>query len=125
MSLKKNIFAAGLCVAVLFTSVSASATTYISTTLTGKSAESGFKKLGSGTRYLKGTGKYGKGTAYAVEIIKAWPDKAKATISLSNGKSKSAKFKAKKTNKSGENQSYYIRWRGSSSKAKASLKLTN
>jgi len=106
-------------------SVSADATTYISKTLTGTSAESGYKKLGDGKRYLKGTGEYGSGHAYAMKIIKWWPDSVEASFYLTKGNSASASFKAVATTGSGENQSYYIRWLGNSSSSSAALKITD
>lgn len=106
-------------------SVSTTAATYVDTTLTGTNAETGFKKLGEGTRVLSGTGIYGKGTGYAMRIVKWLPDSAVTKISLSKGNSASSEFKAQATNSLGENQSYYIRWKGNSSKAKASLKLAD
>lgn len=122
---KKSFVAFGLALLVLLSSISVSATTYISATLTGTNAETGYKKLGDGKRYLKGTGTYGTGTAYAMKIIKYWPDKAVTSIKLSKDNTASSSFTAVSTTDSGENQSYYIRWEGNSSKASATLKITD
>lgn len=122
---KKSFAAFGLALLILFSSVSASATTYISATLTGTTAETGYKKLGSGKRYIKGTGTYGTGTAFTMKVIKLWPDKAVASINLSNGNKASSSFTAQDTNDDGENQSYYIRWLGNSSKASAKVSITD
>lgn len=98
---------------------------YINTTLSGTNAASGFVKLGKGTRYLKGKGTYGTGKAYAKEIVKWLPDNTKASASVSNGKTFSAKFTSKATASNGANQSYYIQWKGNAATAKANVKLTN
>ncbi|WP_033828030.1 hypothetical protein [Bacillus andreraoultii] len=125
MSLKKQVVALVVTAAVLGTSVSAGATTYLSKTLTGVSAESGYVKLGSGKRYLKGTGTYGNGVASAMKVIAYWPDSVQASFTVKKGESSSASFTAVSTTDGGANQSYYIRWSGSSNKASANLKITD
>lgn len=52
-------------------------------------------------------------------------NKAVASFSLSKGNSASVSFRAVATTDSGENQSYYIRWKGNSAKASADLKITD
>ncbi|MGE7622978.1 hypothetical protein ACQKMD_07970 [Viridibacillus sp. NPDC096237] len=125
MNLTKKVLTFGFAATVLLTSVSTSATTYISSSLTGTNAETGYKSLGSGTRYLKGTGSSGSGNAYAMKIVKFFPDKAMTSISLSSGNSASSSFTAVSSTDDGITQSYYIRWNGSSSKAAADVKLTD
>ncbi|WP_146553438.1 MULTISPECIES: hypothetical protein [Rummeliibacillus] len=124
MSFKK-ILTFGLSIAVLGASVSAEATTYISKSLSGTNAESGYKVLGNGTRYLKGTGTYGTGNAYAMRIIPYFPDEAVANFSIKKGATGKTSFHANATNSSGNNQSYYIRWYGNSSNSSANLKITD
>lgn len=125
MALGKHLIAAGIAATVLVTSVSAGATTYISQTLTGTNAETGYKKLGAGKRYLDGDGLSGTGTASAMKIVSLWPDSQVASISLKKGESASSSFTSVATSDGGDNQSYYIKWSGNSSTAKATVSITN
>lgn len=98
---------------------------YLSTSLSGTNAESGFVKLGKGTRYLKGKGTYGNGTIKAKEIVKWLPDNTKATVKVKNKTNFSKSFKSKATASNGANQSYYVHWQGNSARAKVNVKLSD
>lgn len=121
---KKKILM-GLALVSLFSTVSASATTYLSKSLTGTNSESSYVALGSGTRYLKATATNLSGTAYAMKIVPWAPDKSMTSVTVSSPNSGSSSFNSVATNDDGEAQSYYLKWKGSSSKAEATLSFTD
>ncbi|MDH5079369.1 hypothetical protein [Clostridium perfringens] len=124
MSLKKIVF--GLVTVSMLSSITVSAATLYSATLTGTNAESNFTTLGSGTRYMKVSGEAGNGKASAMKIVKYAPDKVVgSTLSITAPNSSSTSFKADSYSSSGDVQSYYFRWKGSNSTAKASFSFTN
>ncbi|SUY44941.1 Uncharacterised protein [Clostridium putrefaciens] len=122
---QKKIIAGVLLGVSLFSCITASAATYVSKGLTGRSSESSFAYLGSGSRNLKGTCTEGKGIARAVQI-KSWaPDPVVASVTLNNGNSATVGFTSQSHATNGEVQSYYLRWNGTSSNASADLSLTD
>lgn len=122
--LKKKILM-GLALISLFSTVSASATTYLSKSLSGTNSESSYVALGSGTRYLNVTGTNLNGTGYAMKIVPWAPDKSMTSVTISSPNSSSSSFKSVDTTDDGEVQSYYLKWKGSSSKATADLSFTD
>ncbi|WP_304681275.1 hypothetical protein [uncultured Clostridium sp.] len=125
MMSKKKLITSTLVALSLFSTISVSATTYLSDTLTGTNAESTYVNLGSGTRYVKGTAVTNSGTLHAMKIIPYAPDKSVANISLSAPNSGQASFTAVNTNDNGVVQSYYLKWKGSNSKSKVNGSFTN
>ncbi|MGM9979587.1 MAG: hypothetical protein ACI33J_12365 [Clostridium sp.] len=123
MGLKTKLASIGFASVVMLSSVSAGATVYIYDQLSGTSATSSSANLGSGTRYVTGTGTSGSGKAYAMKVIKWTPDVAVKTISLSANNSAQASFTAQAKNSDGVGQSYYVKWNGSTSSAKANVSI--
>lgn len=77
---------------------------------THKNTTSNIKHLGSGTHTLKAEAVEGSGSAYAMKVIKMWPDKAVADVSVSGKKIATDTFSAQDKTDDGIKQSYYILW---------------
>lgn len=129
--LKKKIIALGIVAVSLFSCITASAQTYLTSYLNGTSAESGYVHLGSGTRYSNTRATNGAGTAYAMQIIPLSPDKVMtaATISVP-GKTGSPvydqyAFEAISEYSNGDRQSYYFRWRGKTISSSVQCRFTD
>jgi hypothetical protein len=121
----KNIALAAFIIVVGASTV-ASATTYLGpVTLTGTNASTSYVMLGDGTRWVKATCTSGNGTVTAKKIVKLWPDSTVASFSISNGYSSSRSFGAQSIAPNGDWQSYYIKWSGNSSTAKANVSFTD
>lgn len=86
------------------------ATTLYSTTLTGKSSQSSYVYLGSGTRYLYASRKNQTASAQAKKIVSYMPDPTVADVGVRNGEWSEKGFTANSTNDNGTTQSYYIKW---------------
>lgn len=121
---KKKILM-GLAVISLLSTVSASATTYLTESLSGTNSTSSYVALGSGKRYLNVTGTKKKGTGYAMKIVEWAPDKSMTSVSVSYPNSASSSFKSVDTTDDGVTQSYYFKWKGSDSKAAANFSFTD
>lgn len=122
---KKKLLVIGALSLSLISCVTASAVTYLSTTLTGTSAESKYVYLGDGYRSINATGKSRGGYARAVRIKSYSPDPVERSVYVSAGTSSSATFKANSYASNGEVQSYYIRWNGDNSSASAYTSFTS
>lgn len=108
---KKKIIAFGLAASVVVASVSASAGTMASTTLSGTGAQTGLVHLGSGDHTLKVQGTSGSGTAKVKEEKRWFPDETVATVTVVSPASGQNTFTATSTS-GGLNQSYYVKWSG-------------
>lgn len=113
----KLLTLAGVLGVCLFSSVSTFAGVIFSQGFTGYSGESGAISLGSGGRYITGSGTNRTARADAMKVIPYLPDSSQATIYLSNGEWSQRYFDADSYNSSGETQSYYIKWSASYSNA--------
>lgn len=98
---------------------------YVSSSLTGTNASTGYVMLGSGTKYVRATGTSGSGTVKAKRIVKYLPDSTMASFTVTNGNTGSSSFTAQLTTSSGDWQSYYINWAGNSSTASADVSFTD
>ncbi|MCS1384859.1 hypothetical protein EYB33_19060 [Lysinibacillus sphaericus] len=121
---KKKIMAFGLVASVFAASVSASAGTISSTSLTGTDASTSYYHLGGGDHVLKGTGTSGSGIAKAKKINRLFPDSTVAQIDVTSPYSSTDSFSAVSST-NGANQSYYIQWNGASKSASANVEISH
>lgn len=121
---KKKIMAFGLVASVFAASVSASAGTIPSTSLTGTDASTSYYHLGSGDHTLKGTGTSGTGTARAKKINRLFPDSTVAEIDVTSKYTSTDGFSAVSAT-DGVNQSYYIHWKGSNGTSSANVEISH
>lgn len=75
-----------------------------------KNTTSSLKYLGRGRHTLEAQAVNSSGTAYAMKVIKLWPDKAVASVYVSGNKKATDTFEAQDKTDDGVNQSYYIKW---------------
>lgn len=120
---KKKIIAFGLAASVVVASVSASAGTMASTTLSGTSARTGLVHLGSGDHTLKVQGTSGSGTATVKEVRKWFPDATMGSSTVVSPGSGQSTFTATST-RGGSNQSYYVEWSGTKTSS-ATVEITH
>lgn len=124
--MKKILMSVAAATLILGSATAASAKNYLSTTLTGTDAESSMAKLGDGKRYLVGKGTYGTGKLQAKKVVALFPDTTMAEISVANGSDQQkASFTSQSVSSSGANQSYYMKFKGNSSKASTTAKIIN
>ncbi|MBV1818955.1 hypothetical protein L0P54_08690 [Anaerosalibacter bizertensis] len=90
-----------------------------------KKKQSNYVHLGSGDRVLRARFRSGSGTAQAMKVIKWSPDLPVASVSVSyNHKTATKSFRAQ--SKAGNvNQSYYIKWKPSTSSSTAYISITH
>lgn len=113
-----------LCIGTIM-STSASAKTYTSDLFSGKDDSSKKVVLGDGTRYIYGDCRRGSGDARATMVVPYSPDSIVASFFLWNqGESGQDEFEAW-SERDDEEQQYYIVWKGSTTKSKAWLAMSN
>lgn len=121
---RKKVIAALTICAVTLTAVPAMATSVlVSYTLGGTSQKTSYVTLGSGTRYITGSGITKSGTAQAKKINTYSPDITVATISVKAGQYSQDDFTAQEYTGDDDEQSYYIKWTSSYSASSATVRF--